>query len=170
MQTAVCVCWWMFSVSSVEGFSLYPPPPTLISSLFTEAETNKGEKRKRDPEDDEDDDDEDDDWEQNLREPTALPSFYPTPPCTNLNIRPPTTCTAFVIHIIQALHSFYGKTVLMGGAAPPPSNFYFNFFITLQGTGSHLTPSTSPPQPPGYQAARHSAFHIFHVSTSCILV
>lgn len=100
----------------------------------------------------------------------SLPS-YPSSP-TNPNVHPPTTRTAFVIHVYPpALSSFYwGKTVLDGWAkwsCPPPF-----FFLPPHGTESHPTPSTSPnPQPRGSQAAQHSAFHNFTVDPSlCIPV
>uniref|UniRef100_A0A8D0CPR5 Uncharacterized protein n=1 Tax=Sander lucioperca TaxID=283035 RepID=A0A8D0CPR5_SANLU len=70
----------------------------------------------------------------------SFPS-YPYSP-TNPNVRPPTTRTAFVIHVNPpALSSFYGTRLYrMGG----PSGAADPFFSPHHGTESHQTPSTSP--------------------------
>lgn len=77
----------------------------------------------------------------------SLPS-YPSSP-TNPNVRPPTTHTAFVIHVYPpspppALSSFYGARLYrMGGPSGAATPFFFPS-PPYHGTESHPTPSTSP--------------------------
>lgn len=102
----------------------------------------------------------------------SLPS-YPSSP-TNLNVRPPTSRTAFVIHVYppQLWALFMGQdcTGWVGQVELPSPPLFF--LPSTHGTESHPTPSTSPtPRPRGSQAAHHSAFHNFTVDPSlCIPV